>query len=76
MNHVLLVVHYMRGFAPLGLGVLCLLKMAGPARHSPPPNGGPGGDMGTRKVFTGALHQIFHPNESDDERRRRESGGL
>lgn len=50
MSHLGEVLSDMAAFVPISVVILLLLKGAGSSRYSPPPQGGPGGDMGVAKT--------------------------
>lgn len=57
------------GSLPIAVGVLLIFKAAGGSKYAPPPNGGPGGDMGLGRTFKKAVHSLMPSHSHDDEER-------
>lgn len=59
---------YMGHFWPLG--VLCFIALKAGGGYVPPPNGGPGGDMGMGKTVKKAFKRVVNPAGADEDERR------
>jgi hypothetical protein len=57
MSHLGEVLSDMAAFVPISVVILLLLKGAGSSRYSPPPQGGPGGDLGIGKAVRKAFRR-------------------
>jgi hypothetical protein len=65
MSHLGEVLSNMGAFAPISVVILLLLKGAGNSRYSPPPQGGPGGDMGMAKTVRKAFRTVVGLNHDE-----------